>query len=81
MAVITNGGESEVAIAKLLILLGRRLAKKSAKLRKCMSQVVDFIWRRSAKVGEEENPHTPYARARGKTSRRALRFGLSVRGR
>jgi hypothetical protein len=30
------------------------------------------LGRRLAKVGEEENPHTPYARRRRGTARRAL---------
>ncbi|MDE2284736.1 MAG: hypothetical protein KGK33_09000 [Hyphomicrobiales bacterium] len=80
MAVIAQDDAGEDALSNPLILLGRRLAKELAKLRESISQVLDFVWRRSAKVGEEENPHTPYARARGKTSRRASRFGRCVRG-
>ena len=64
-------------MAKSLILLRRRLAKELAKKRKCIGEVFDFVRRRLAKVGEAENPHTPYALARGCASRRA--YGLGQR--
>ena len=64
-------------MAKSLILLRRRLAKELAKKRKCIGQVLDLTWRRLAKVGEAENPHTPSALARGYASRRA--YGLGQR--
>ncbi|HZT26519.1 MAG TPA: hypothetical protein VFA57_12505 [Pseudolabrys sp.] len=74
MAVIIRGDEGEDAPRKSLISLGRRSAKQLAKARKSTSQVFDFIWRRLAKVGEEENPHTPYARRRRGTARRVSGF-------
>lgn len=75
MALITERTAGETGLVKCLILLGRRLAKELAKMRKSRWQVFDFIRRGLTKVGEAKNPHTPYARRRRETARRASGLG------
>ena len=74
MALICHIGRGEEGMAKSLIFLGEGWRRSGEGWRKCMLQAIENPWRRLAKVGEEENPHTPYARARAREGRARTRL-------